>query len=202
MQSQISVCLLFVLFTAGHSIRCYVCRSLNNPCVNRDVECPKTFFKCWSFTTLHYLGNTTIMSKGKECAVNCQNGSSYTGTAMTFSACCDTDLCNAENTPDPRTIAANGLKCYSCDEKSCTNIVNCTGSEDHCKTITQRNAKGVSGEPMVQKGCASKSICDASLATSVQGISCCSGNLCNEAKSVTKSFLILCFPLITFILML
>uniref|UniRef100_A0A671PBY4 UPAR/Ly6 domain-containing protein n=1 Tax=Sinocyclocheilus anshuiensis TaxID=1608454 RepID=A0A671PBY4_9TELE len=52
----------------------------------------------------------------------------------------------------------------------------------------------------VVKGCVSKDICD-SMVSSVEDISCCEGNLCNGAQSVTQSFLFLCCSLLSFILL-
>uniref|UniRef100_A0A8C1KXE2 UPAR/Ly6 domain-containing protein n=1 Tax=Cyprinus carpio TaxID=7962 RepID=A0A8C1KXE2_CYPCA len=55
---------------------------------------------------------------------------------------------------------------------------------------------------MVVKGCVSKSICDAgSSVQDVQGVSCCEGNLCNGAQSISQSFLFLCCSLLSFILL-
>uniref|UniRef100_A0A671QGG3 UPAR/Ly6 domain-containing protein n=1 Tax=Sinocyclocheilus anshuiensis TaxID=1608454 RepID=A0A671QGG3_9TELE len=100
-------------------------------------------------------------------------------SAKISSSCCDTDLCNGQ---DPPESSSNGKKCYSCDEKSCSNILSCTGSEDQCLKAT--------GKSMVLKGCVSEAICNATTSVpDVQSISCCEGNLCNGAKSVTQSCL-------------
>ncbi len=58
------------------------------------------------------------------------------------------------------------------------------------------------GGQSVVKGCVSKSICDAATsAGGFQGVSCCEGNLCNGAESVTQSVLFLCGALFSFILL-
>ncbi|KAF4098896.1 hypothetical protein G5714_020926 [Onychostoma macrolepis] len=120
---------------------------------------------------------------------------------MSYS-CCNTDLCNAKDAPDPSSSTAkevpNGKKCYECYGPYCSDIVNCTGSEDHC--ITHKGTYG--GLSFNVKGCASKDACD-SLTSSLygQGVSCCSGNLCNGVQSVTQSFLFLCCSLLSFILL-
>ncbi|XP_056301847.1 urokinase plasminogen activator surface receptor-like [Danio aesculapii] len=143
-------------------------------------------------------GGVTTKVKAKDCSTSCAAGSMNLGILMMSSECCSSDLCNVQDTADPGTGSLNGNTCYSCDGNSCSNVLKCSGSEDRCIKATGT----FSGQTTVVKGCASKSICDATSVSSVQGISCCSGNLCNGAKSVTQSFLILCFPLIAFILML
>ncbi|KAL1253354.1 hypothetical protein QQF64_018047 [Cirrhinus molitorella] len=115
---------------------------------------------------------------------------------MSF-ACCNTDRCNAQDAPDPSNVP-NGMTCYSCDEKSCSNIVSCSGSEDRCLTATGT----LSVLSVVVKGCVSKSICDAERSVrDIENTSCCEGNLCNGAKSITQSFLFLCCSLLSFILL-
>uniref|UniRef100_A0A672PR90 Urokinase plasminogen activator surface receptor-like n=1 Tax=Sinocyclocheilus grahami TaxID=75366 RepID=A0A672PR90_SINGR len=131
--------------------------------------------------------------KVKSCASSndCQIWSLNFGSAKISSSCCDTDLCNGQ---DPPESSSNGKKCYSCDEKRCSNILSCTGSEDQCLKAT--------GKSMVLKGCVSEAICNATTSVpDVQSISCCEGNLCNGAKSVTQSFLFLCCSLLSFILL-
>uniref|UniRef100_A0A671QGA0 UPAR/Ly6 domain-containing protein n=1 Tax=Sinocyclocheilus anshuiensis TaxID=1608454 RepID=A0A671QGA0_9TELE len=128
------------------------------------------------------------MSRGKGCFDNCHSGSQNVGFLRNVIECCDTDWCNAQYAPDPRTMVSNGKKCYYCDEKSCSNIMSCSGSEDGCIT------------PRVVKGCISKEICD-SMVSSAEVISCCSGNLCNSAERITQSFLFLCCSLLSFILL-
>uniref|UniRef100_A0A672KY89 Snake toxin/toxin-like domain-containing protein n=2 Tax=Sinocyclocheilus grahami TaxID=75366 RepID=A0A672KY89_SINGR len=112
-------------------------------------------------------------------------------------ACCNTDQCNDQDAPEPSDVP-NGKKCYYCDGESCLNILSCSGSEERCF----KGTTNVMGQSKVLKGCVSKSICDATTTvTDVQGISCCEGNLCNSAESVTQSFLFLCGSLLSFILL-
>ncbi|XP_059363306.1 urokinase plasminogen activator surface receptor-like [Carassius carassius] len=119
------------------------------------------------------------------------------GIAKTSLVCCNTDQCNIQDAPDPSSVP-NGKTCYSCDEKSCSNILNCSGSEDRCFKATT----SVGGQSIVVKGCVSKSICDAETSVrDVQGFSCCEGNLCNGAQSVSQSFMFFCCSLLSFILL-
>ncbi|ROL50090.1 Retrotransposon-derived protein PEG10 [Anabarilius grahami] len=92
----------------------------------------------------------------------------------------------------------NGKKCYSCDGQSCSNTVSCSGTEDRCVKATAT----FGGQSAVVKGCVSKSICDATTSVSdYASISCCEGNLCNGAQSVSQSFLFLCCPLLSYFLL-
>ncbi|KAK7143128.1 hypothetical protein R3I93_014332 [Phoxinus phoxinus] len=58
-------------------------------------------------------------------------------------------------------------------------------------------------QTVVVKGCISKSVCDAATSVSVDfgNATCCSGNLCNGAQSVTQSVLFLCCSLLSYFLM-
>uniref|UniRef100_A0A672PPE0 Snake toxin/toxin-like domain-containing protein n=1 Tax=Sinocyclocheilus grahami TaxID=75366 RepID=A0A672PPE0_SINGR len=137
----------------------------------------KLFFPPESFM---FLCGISANVKLKHCVSDCVNGSMNVGIVRTSSVCCDTDLCNVHDAPDPNSLAPNGKKCYSCDGQSCSNILRCTGSEDHCITSFE-------GQLMVLKD--------------VQSASCCEGNLCNSAESITQSFLFLCGSLLSFILL-
>ncbi|XP_016126793.1 urokinase plasminogen activator surface receptor-like [Sinocyclocheilus grahami] len=199
MDLQTSVFLLFVLFTAGHSLSCYECISLTGSCADQQEKpCPSGASKCMSITSVSKVGDISINEKIKGCAADCASGSMNLGIVRTSSACCNTDRCNVQDAPDPSTNVPNGKKCYYCDGKSCSNTVSCSGSEDRCITATESSG----GQTVVVKGCVSKSLCGTT--TSVRDVrseSCCEGNLCNSAKSVTQSFLFLCCSLLSFILL-
>ncbi|KAF4098901.1 urokinase plasminogen activator surface receptor-like [Onychostoma macrolepis] len=208
MDLQISVFLLFVLFTAGHSFSCYECLGLTGSCSAQTLKtCPSISTKCMSSTTVVQAGDISSKVKLKDCVADCANGSMNLGIAKTSLVCCNTDRCNLQDAPDPSNVL-NGKTCYSCDEKSCSNILRCSGSEDRCFKATGT----IGGQSTVIKGCVSKSICDAETSVrDVQGTSCCEGNLCNGAQSVTQSangaqsvtqsFLFLCCSLLSFILL-
>uniref|UniRef100_A0A8C2JWX1 Lymphocyte antigen 6 family member M4 n=1 Tax=Cyprinus carpio TaxID=7962 RepID=A0A8C2JWX1_CYPCA len=226
MDVQFSVFLLFIFFTAGHSLNCYECVGLS--CANQNVKaCPETN-KCYSSTTVTQYGDTTTKAKIKGCLPSYACISGYTNFSipnMSF-FCCDTDLCNARDAPDPSVESSstnsdipndvpNGKKCFYCDLQSCSKIRDCSGSEDQCFTATVN----FGSQSVAAKGCISKQVCDASaLLPSGQGITCCRGNLCNGvsvnqsvtqiniqspdgAQSVTQSFLFLCCSLLSFILL-
>ncbi|XP_026089875.1 urokinase plasminogen activator surface receptor-like [Carassius auratus] len=195
MDLQISVFLLFALFTAVHSLSCYQCTSLSSTCP--QTTCSDGVTSCISASL--YLGNGSIIT-AKSCAlqIGCPSGSINLGIGRIASTCCDANLCNSLDAPDPPTVP-NGNKCFSCIGDSCSNSVNCSGTEDRCFKATGN----FQSQPIAVKGCVSKSICDivSVFDTFVGGVSCCSGNLCNSAQSVTQSFLFLCCSLLSFILL-
>ncbi|XDV38243.1 hypothetical protein PO909_007691 [Leuciscus waleckii] len=197
MDLQISVFLLFILFTAGHSLSCYECMSLTGSCAEQTVKtCPSGYSQCMSSTAVAQAGDITSKVKAKDCSVDCQSGSMNLGIVRTTSSCCNTNQCNAQDAPDPSNIP-NGNKCFSCDGQTCSNILSCSGTEDRCIKATGT----FGGQSIVVKGCASKSVCDATSVSSYEGISCCEGNLCNGAQSVTQSFLFLCCSLLSYFMM-
>uniref|UniRef100_A0A673FMT6 UPAR/Ly6 domain-containing protein n=1 Tax=Sinocyclocheilus rhinocerous TaxID=307959 RepID=A0A673FMT6_9TELE len=178
--------------TKGHSLRCYECKGLTGSyfCCAFELVIPVSFI-------LFFVGDSSPTVKVKGCALpnDCQTTSYNFGSAKMSSFCCDTDRCNAQDAPDSNS---NGMKCYSCVGKSCSNTVSCSGSEDRCITATG----SFGDQSLVVKGCVSKAICNATKSVpNVQDISCCSGNLCNGAQSVTQSFLFLCCSLLSFILL-
>ncbi|KAF4098870.1 hypothetical protein G5714_020900 [Onychostoma macrolepis] len=194
MDLQISVFLLFILFTAGHSLSCHQCTSLSGSCAQTS-QCVTGFTNCFSATVT--VNSTTL--KVKSCAPPvCLSGSANLGIGRVSSVCCNTDLCNTQDAPEPSTNTSSGKSCYYCDGQSCSNTVKCSETEDRCfnTTVTIEN------RPQVFKGCVSKSLCDyPKLIPGVESALCCEGNLCNSAKSVTQSFLFLCCSLLSFILL-
>ncbi|XP_048036358.1 urokinase plasminogen activator surface receptor-like [Megalobrama amblycephala] len=198
MDLQISVFLLFILFTAGHSRRCYECTSLTGSCADQRLKtCPSESSQCSSVTSVVQVGDIRSKVKVKDCAPACQSGSLNIGSIKATISCCNSDECNLEDAPDPST-ATNGKTCYTCDGQNCTTILSCLETEDRCINATVTSG----GQSVSVKGCASKSVCDAT--TSVAGfgsISCCNGNLCNGAPSVSQSFLFLCCSLLSYFLL-
>ncbi|KAK2872259.1 hypothetical protein QQF64_018158 [Cirrhinus molitorella] len=198
MDLQITVFLLFVLFTAGHSFSCYQCSGILGDCRGQTVAtCPSGLSKCLSATTATLIGGASTKIMAKDCVADCANGSMSHSTAKMSTVCCDTDQCNVQDAPDASNVP-NGKKCYSCDGTSCSNIISCSGSEDRCfkATVTYKDVKADI------KGCFSNSLCNRpNLIPSVSDVSCCEGNLCNGAQSVTHSFQFLCCSLLSFVLL-
>ncbi|RXN21681.1 urokinase plasminogen activator surface receptor-like protein [Labeo rohita] len=106
---------------------CYSCDEKS--CLN-ILSCSGTEDRCLKAT----VGITTTM-KAKDCAADCASGSMNLGILKNSFACCNTDQCNVQDAPDPSNVP-NGKTCYSCDEKSCSNILSCAGSEDRCLKAT------------------------------------------------------------------
>ncbi|XP_050949766.1 urokinase plasminogen activator surface receptor-like [Labeo rohita] len=195
MDLQISVFLLFALFATGHSLSCYQCTSLSSSC--DQTTCTSGLNSCFSATVID--GNSTRV-KVKSCSISlgCPTGSVNVGIGRISSYCCSTDLCNAQDAPDPSNNTFSGISCYYCDGQSCSNTVRCSENENRCIKATG----SFGSQSQVVKGCVSKSICDAAISIpSLGGVSCCEGNLCNSAQSVTQSFLFLCCSLLSFILL-
>ncbi|KAL1253373.1 hypothetical protein QQF64_018066 [Cirrhinus molitorella] len=224
MDLQLSVFLLFVLFTAGHSLSCYQCTgTTSGSCVQRT--CYNESFSCIAATS--YNGDNKTVAKDCFLSNGCPTGSVNLGNIKASLNCCSTDLCNAQDAPDPKEIASNGKMCYYCDGQNCSKTLNCSGTEDRCLTQT-----GTFGGQY--KGCVSKSLCDfTTFNPIVSNFTCCEGNLCNgnndvtqstttmsstqstitvsstqsttrsanSAQSVTHSFLFLCCSLLSFILL-
>ncbi|XP_056302516.1 uncharacterized protein LOC130214732 [Danio aesculapii] len=180
MDLQISVFLLFVLFTAGHSLYCYEC--MTDYCEDTLVICPRTASTCKSATMVTQIGYYHTEKNVKGCAADCHSGSMNLGPVKSSYSCCHTSFCNTRDAPDPRTLMPNGLICYSCDGSSCSNIMSCSGSEDRCITLTELSE----GQTVVVKGCASRSLCDF-LSTTEKYSSCCEGHLCNDEVSAIRS---------------
>ncbi|XP_048035718.1 urokinase plasminogen activator surface receptor-like isoform X2 [Megalobrama amblycephala] len=200
MDLQISVFLLFILFTAGHSLRCYGCKGLTGSCADKEVNtCPSGFSQCMSSTVLRKDGSKV---KLRNCDPDCQSGSINIGSVQTTFSCCDTDECNLQDAPDPSSNIPNGKKCYYCDGQdgqNCTNTVSCSGTEDHCIHLIET----FGGRSTVSKGCVSKAMCDTTAPGPhrVLNVTCCEGNLCNGDQSVSQSFLFLCCSLLSYFLL-
>ncbi|XP_048023365.1 urokinase plasminogen activator surface receptor-like [Megalobrama amblycephala] len=198
MDLQISVFLLFILFTAGHSLRCYECKVVMASCAEQTLKtCPSGSSHCVTSIAEVQVGDTRAEATIKDCDPACQRLSANFGVLKTTATCCDTDECNLLDA-DPSSKVPNGNKCYSCDGKSCSNIVTCLGTEDRCVKATAT----IGGQAIAVKGCVSKSLCnDTTSVDDVQDISCCEGNLCNGAQSVSQSFLFLCCSLLSYFLL-
>ncbi|XP_051533139.1 urokinase plasminogen activator surface receptor-like [Myxocyprinus asiaticus] len=198
MDQQVSFVLLFILFTGGYSLQCNLCiQNLTGSCEETTVTCPSGFSQCMS-SKFEITGESSMKMKIKSCTLPyaCQPAFLNFDTIKISTLCCNTDLCNSQDAPDPISTP-NGKQCYSCNGPNCANVLRCSGNEDYC--IKARGNFG--GVSTTVKGCVPKSVCDA--ATSIPNlvdVTCCQGNLCNSAKSFTQSLMLLLLPLFSYTL--
>ncbi|KAL1253419.1 hypothetical protein QQF64_018112 [Cirrhinus molitorella] len=205
MHLQASIVFLFISLTGGFCLVCYDCWDQHEGPCEEQITCDAVHEKCTSKRQVEYYGDTAIETNVTKCAMpsKCESWSSSTGYWRKSSSiqCCDTDLCNEQAGPDLYSYE-NGKRCFTCHEDDCSYIVSCRGNEDYCFTDFEYQ-KHSQYQPQTVKGCASKYICDDAPVYLLPGenITCCSGNLCNDAQSDTQSFLFLCCSLLSFILL-
>ncbi|XP_073668668.1 urokinase plasminogen activator surface receptor-like [Paramisgurnus dabryanus] len=200
MDLKIFIVLFCALFTGGNSLQCYKCSGIMGCGQSNVTTCPGT---AACAATVQSIDGLKMQSKGCGVTESCISGSVNLGVTRTVTStqCCTTDLCNNKDPPDSSSNSPNGKQCYYCnDDTSCFNKLNCLGDEDRCLTETVT----VGSVSVTVKGCVSKSICDAASQSQAPEdytrLSCCQGNLCNGAKSVTQNLLFLLWPLFFFIL--
>ncbi|XP_065099907.1 uncharacterized protein [Paramisgurnus dabryanus] len=188
--------------TYGRALKCNECIGVTGSCVSKETTCSSAANTCASATVVTTIGDTSVTMEAKTCDViqSCGNGSFNVGVfrSKVSMQCCNTDLCNSINVPDYISNSGNGKKCYFCDGKSCWNTLNCLGNEDYCIKATTN----ITSLPTTVKGCTTKSICDdvSQAPSGFMGLSCCQGDLCNGAKSITQNLLFLSWPLFFYIL--
>ncbi|XP_050957938.1 lymphocyte antigen 6B isoform X1 [Labeo rohita] len=97
MDLRISVVLLLIFLTGGHSLKCYTCvPDLTGSCDAKVETCRDGFSKCASMTGEQSIGSTKVTVTSKQCADTCEPGTEELLTGGTVKVhCCDTDLCNA-----------------------------------------------------------------------------------------------------------
>ncbi|XP_056587764.1 prostate stem cell antigen-like [Triplophysa dalaica] len=94
MDLHITIALLFILITGGHSLKCYSCTSdLNGVCDAKEETCGDGFSKCFTGTVTTSLGSYTTKSCSKANEI-CVTQNTDTAVGKVSSRCCDTDLCN------------------------------------------------------------------------------------------------------------
>ncbi|XP_073727610.1 phospholipase A2 inhibitor and Ly6/PLAUR domain-containing protein-like isoform X1 [Misgurnus anguillicaudatus] len=190
MDLNIFIVLLCTLFAGGRALKCNECVGAPGSCVSKETTCPSVANTCASATVVTTIGDTSVNLQAKSCEViqSCGNGSLNFGVlrSKVSMQCCNTDLCNSINVPDYISNSANGKQCYFCDGKSCLNTLNCLGNEDYCITATTN----IASLPTTVKGCTTKSLCDdvSQAPPGFMGLSCCQGDLCNGAKTVTQTY--------------
>ncbi|XP_062322625.1 phospholipase A2 inhibitor and Ly6/PLAUR domain-containing protein-like [Osmerus eperlanus] len=190
------------LFSTAFTLTCYECvPGASGSCTQKT--CPSST-QCAAMRVTSYAGESKIVNMtAKSCAApaECLTGSINFGRTLLNSKCCATDLCNSQTVrlllPVSSSDTPNGKQCYTCNGQDCLNTLNCLGDENSCISTTT----DVSGQKVSMKGCASKSMCAGSMSGQLLGMSfnldCCKGNLCNDARSLAASLLLLVAPLLS-----
>ncbi|XP_076136104.1 urokinase plasminogen activator surface receptor-like [Alosa pseudoharengus] len=204
MKPSITLGVLCALLSEVAALTCYQCAAgTSQTCTNTETCSAGS---CASMTVNAYAGGIKAeVADLRACSPvdQCISGSMNFGIARSTisTKCCKTDLCNSQKTPELNTnTTPNGKQCFTCEGDDCTKQLSCGGNEDRCVKATAT----VSGQTVTTKGCASSSICagdlSAQLSTLGIGLNCCEGNLCNSAKSVGQSVLLLLGSLVSVLL--
>ncbi|KAI4877763.1 hypothetical protein NFI96_028381, partial [Prochilodus magdalenae] len=183
------------------TLSCYQCKpDASGTCKTTQAVCTD---HCASVTTFVRSGGQEHAISAKGCAAieECVSGSMNLGVTKTAinTKCCSTDLCNRKTLP-ALSGTQNGRSCYTCVDNDCRNTLNCVGDENRCITVNATD----SGTPVTMKGCASKSVCNASKSSiwgkkklTIIEMSCCKGNMCNSAADLKLSLLIMLVSLLS-----
>ncbi|XP_051962081.1 lymphocyte antigen 6B-like [Xyrauchen texanus] len=97
MNLRVSVVLLLIFLTGGHSLKCYFCTFMTKTgsCDGTTMTCPIGGSKCGSVITDSIVGSTEVSVTAKACAPECKPRTEQIPTGGTITTkCCDTDLCN------------------------------------------------------------------------------------------------------------
>ncbi|KAF7696308.1 hypothetical protein HF521_006402 [Silurus meridionalis] len=179
-------------------LTCQQCIStINSPCPSTPLNCSNV---CSSTTVSYYSSTSYATVTLQNCTTLgfCLNGSLNLGSSnlLVNTQCCSTDFCNNQTLPVPSQQLPNDLSCYTCINNNCSATMQCVGDQNYCISINIASGNNVS----TQAGCTTKSFCDAAalfnqlFANST--LNCCQGNLCNDAKMLTLSFLPMIIPLL------
>ncbi|KAJ8332761.1 hypothetical protein SKAU_G00416570 [Synaphobranchus kaupii] len=205
MKLLVTLALACALFSKVYPLDCYECIPTGpGSCSQTTKTCPASQTKCGSVTVVVSAGTTQTEAGIKSCAApaECVSGSVNFGLSRTSinTQCCDSNLCNNQQ-PPPLPGTPNGKKCFTCVGDDCTSTLGCIGPEDRCI----KSSVTVNGQKVTFKGCVSKTICSGSLNSQLGPIavdlSCCEGDMCNNALRIGQSILfLLLVPLASFIL--
>ncbi|XP_051962079.1 lymphocyte antigen 6B-like [Xyrauchen texanus] len=97
MNLRVSVVLLLIFLTGGHSLKCYLCtfNPKTGSCDGTTMTCPIGGSKCGSVITEQSIDSVEGSFTAKACVPVCTPGTQKLPNGGTVSVkCCDTDLCN------------------------------------------------------------------------------------------------------------
>ncbi|XP_076136101.1 uncharacterized protein LOC143118862 isoform X1 [Alosa pseudoharengus] len=203
MKPGITLAVLCALFSEVAALTCYQCAAGTSQTCTNTQTCSAG--SCASMTVNAYAGDTKTVANVRTCLPvdKCISGSMNLGKSTISTECCKTDLCNSQKTPSTfkvNTNTPNGKQCFTCEGDDCTKQLSCGGNEDRCVKATTN----VSGQTVAMKGCASRAMCTVDLSAELGfvgfGLNCCKENLCNSAKSVGQSVLLLLGSLVSVLL--
>nr|XP_056703521.1 phospholipase A2 inhibitor and Ly6/PLAUR domain-containing protein-like [Euleptes europaea] len=203
MQTILSLCLFLILLARGTALQCEICTDLGHNCTGKIETCPPDHDFCG--TTLFESKHEDILVHGiiKNCIPSsvCAAGSADInlgdkGRSRTHVFCCQGDACNAATAAKFMSSEAkiNGLQCPACYaslDETCSDadMVNCVGSELQCINLAGYVNDGESSQRIAMKGCATPSVCSASVggAATFAGISSAITKLeCTPASSTAS----------------
>ncbi|KAJ6663546.1 hypothetical protein lerEdw1_009625 [Lerista edwardsae] len=174
MQTFLGLFICFVLITAGTALECEVCGGLGTGCTGNLETCESDKDTCVIVLSVNTLVDTPIESVAKACGFSsgCRYGPKYLNFGQgkglrSSTTCCVGEACRRV-TPQlpPTNTTRNGKRCPACyttqSHQRCNERekVDCVGPEDHCLDMAMTITYGTVVLNSIQRGCASKSICD------------------------------------------
>ncbi|XP_036393955.1 urokinase plasminogen activator surface receptor-like [Megalops cyprinoides] len=205
---ELLISLLFVcaLISKAYPLQCNQCIPTGvGSCTQTQETCPAFQTRCGSVTVASYMGSFKLAEVNmKSCAApaECVSGSVNFGVSRTTvsTRCCDGNLCNTQNAPALPDGSPNGKQCFTCEGTDCTHTLKCLGSEDRCIKASVKS----DGQTVTVKGCVSQTACagtlNAQLGNTAVDMSCCEGDLCNNARRIGQSVLLLLVSVASIIL--
>ncbi|XP_017295167.1 urokinase plasminogen activator surface receptor-like [Kryptolebias marmoratus] len=199
------------LLPKANSLECHECLpgvyGNCNATTTKTTTCASENNLCAATRFTMFLGSFKLVDvKTKKCALaqECVQGSINFGVGriVTNTMCCNRSRCNDQDVPEATSLSENGRRCLSCEGRECGRTLNCEKNEDYCikSTMTKDEQK------LTMKGCASKLLCLNNTIAEIKQltgaeISCCHGDYCNSASSISAELLLLLLlPLLSLIL--